>query len=383
MDREIKLAAVYDKNLSFLIGSGASFGVLPTLALSIKDELDETCTIETLATSFGEDDAKLSALFMHYYKECVLPAMTLSRADIQGDVDKELVLANYKKLLLTIFHVLSMRRSPDRRCNVFTTNYDPCISIVADELIESGVIEFLLNDGTSGFQTRRLQAKNFSTITSQTGIFEREMVSIPQINLVHIHGSVHWRRRDQSILVDYRNKLPGPVLGEGLLERLRPFSTSLMDDELSSDDLVAPEFEEDETEEFMREYKKLPIVNPTKWKFHETVFEEHYYQMLRMLSYELERPNSVLITFGFSFADEHILNLVKRSLSNPKLQVYVCCFDEAEYNRLAPILGMHPNVRFILLPDGKKLTFTAFNESVLSLKQVGAEVAAPEQSLRG
>src|SRR5260221_9249952 len=48
------------------------------------------------------------------------------------------------------------------------------------------------------------------------------------------------------------------------------------------------------------------LFRSTKWKFHETVYEEHYYQMLRLLSYELEKPNAVLITFGFSFADEHI-----------------------------------------------------------------------------
>ncbi|MBJ6874306.1 hypothetical protein JG625_18730, partial [Vibrio cholerae] len=34
---------------------------------------------------------------------------------------------------------------------------------------------------------------------------------------------------------------------------------------------------------FWETYNKLPIVNPTKWKFHETVFDEHYYQMLRLM----------------------------------------------------------------------------------------------------
>ena len=73
--------------------------------------------------------------------------------------------------------------------------------------------------------------------------------------------------------------------------------------------------------DFWKAYKELPVVNPTKWKFHETVFEEHYNQALRTLSYELEKPNTVFIIFGFSFADEHILSLVKRSLSNPTLKV--------------------------------------------------------------
>src|SRR5690606_18131416 len=83
-------------------------------------------------------------------------------------------------------------------------------------------------------------------------------------------------------------------------------------------------------DEFWSKYNEIPIVNPTKWKFHETVFEEAYYQILRHLSFELERPNSVLITFGFSFSDEHILNLVQRSLSNPSLTVYISCYNDFE-----------------------------------------------------
>ena len=117
-------------------------------------------------------------------------------------------------------------------------------------------------------------------------------------------------------------------------------------------------------EKFWKAYKELPIVNPTKWKFHETVFEEHYYQALRLLSYELERPNSVFIVFGFSFADEHILNLVRRSLSNPSLQVYLCCFSDETKDDLDEKFEGYPNVK-LLRVDGQ-LNFTAFNEEIFS-----------------
>src|SRR5699024_5056509 len=80
--------------------------------------------------------------------------------------------------------------------------------------------------------------------------------------------------------------------------------------------------------DFYKEYKGLPIINPTKYKFHETVFEQHYYQQLRSFSYELEKRNSVLIIFGFSFADEHILDIFKRSLSNPNLEVYLISYEK-------------------------------------------------------
>ena len=39
---------------------------------------------------------------------------------------------------------------------------------------------------------------------------------------------------------------------------------------------------------FYEKYRNFPVVNPTKEKFSDTVFQQHYYQLLRMLSFELE-----------------------------------------------------------------------------------------------
>ncbi|MGE6167606.1 hypothetical protein ACLH0C_20895, partial [Aeromonas rivipollensis] len=117
---------------------------------------------------------------------------------------------------------------------------------------------------------------------------------------------------------------------------------------------------------FWQEYNKIPIVNPTKWKFHETVFEEAYYQILRHLSYELERQNSVLVTFGFSFADEHILTLVQRSLSNPSLTMYVSCFNESELRWMKDKFNGYQNVKFIYSDSGF-LNFSKFNRSIFTL----------------
>lgn len=110
-------------------------------------------------------------------------------------------------------------------------------------------------------------------------------------------------------------------------------------------------------------------MNPTKWKFHETVFEEAYYQILRHLSFELERPNSVLITFGFSFADEHILHLVQRSLSNPSLTVFVSCYNDAEKSAMKEKFKGYPNVKYLTIDD--ELTFKRFNKRVFTLAKDG------------
>ena len=97
----------------------------------------------------------------------------------------------------------------------------------------------------------------------------------------------------------------------------------------------------------------MQVVNPTKDKFRETVFQQNYYQLLRMLSFELEKRDSVLIVFGFSFADEHILEIVRCSIINPYLKVYVICYNENSRRDLENKLGnVGPNkIEFIPYRD--------------------------------
>lgn len=366
MDSTIKLGEIYDHNLNFLIGSGASFGLLPTLRLKIPDDSSGSeHTVETLATLFDDKDPRLAPLFMHYYATCIEPAQKFNPIDAVGDATKQAVLKNYAELVRTLLRMLQRRKPHDKRCNIFTTNYDGCFQAAAEELLREGEFDFVLNDGARGFRRRYVHPRNFNTFTSQTGIFERHAVSIPQINLMHLHGSVYWKKDGSNILVDYAAQAES-LLTPAVRDKLQDFSAVLMDGIAGVGALKMPEFTEGEIADFWSAYDDLPIVNPTKWKFHETVFEEHYYQMLRMFSYELEKPSTVLITFGFSFADEHILSLVRRSLSNPTLQVFVCCFNAEECARLSEQFKAQPNVRCISLEDSN-LDFTAFNEKVLAL----------------
>jgi len=368
MSETILPSDVYDKDLNFLFGSGASAGLFPTLALEIKDDLEKSWTLEGLATQFeNSSDPRFIPLFMHYYNTCIFPAQSFEIKSVLGSKTKEGVISNYRNFLQVILHVLHRRKSTDRRCNLFTTNYDGCFPLVADEILREGKTDFLLNDGARGFRKRHLQARNYNTYLCQTGIFERHQTSIAQINLIHLHGSVYWQKEGSGIIVDYQNKHLTNLVSPRTLARLAPFSACLGNQLSKLSDLKDPGFRKNTLEEFWLSYSKLPIVNPLKWKFHETVFEEHYYQMLRMLSYELEKPNAVLITFGFSFADEHILNLVKRSLSNPHLQVFICCYSKDRRDTLEREFRGHMNVQCIALEDCP-MDFTAFNERVFRLE---------------
>lgn len=328
-DSVIKIEDVYDSQLNFLIGSGASSGLFPTLALKIVDAAGTGQTIETLATHFEQqkDQDRHDLLFMHYYRECIRPVCQFTVDAVAADVEKSAVLNNYRNFIETVVALLDRRRPLDKRCNVFTTNYDGCFAHMADALIQAGNIDFVLNDGTRGFHRKVIQARNFNSFLCHAGIFDLHHASVPQINLMHLHGSVYWKRVGESIEVDYRPTENEDLVPPAANAALTDFSASLVLQGQTVEKLSTFEFTDEDRKAFRSGYEKLPIVNPTKRKFHETVFEEHYYQMLRLLSYELERPNAVLITFGFSFADEHIRNLVQRSLSNPRLQVFVCCFE--------------------------------------------------------
>lgn len=380
MGDSISLIDIYDKDLNFLLGSGASFGLFPTLGLQIAKDSGSKWSLEDLGTHLdAATDPRLTSLFMHYYTQCISPAERLTLASTVGDAKRSAVIDNYRRFLGTLLKILLRRRPQERRCNLFTTNYDGCLPLVCDELIREGSIDFVLNDGARGFSRRYVQARNFNTYLSQTGIFERNQTIIPQINLIHLHGSVYWSKHpdESSIIVDY-SKEPSELLTVAQKGKLEPFSKCLETDGKTLDDLKDPSFTSKATEKFWSAYKSLPIVNPTKWKFHETVFEEHYYQMLRLLSYELEKPNAVLITFGFSFADEHVRNLLKRSLANSKLQVFVCCFNAPERLNIENMFKGSNNVKCISLDSGV-LDFSAFNDQVFTSdegKTVIAGVAA-------
>lgn len=373
MPNKISINEIYDKPLNFLIGAGASYGLFPTLALDIKNMWDESQTIETLATHFQYENRQslYTLLFMHYYKECIEPVMQFSLDQIKKDNEKSSVTNNYEHFLVTILAILQSRKDYEKTCNLFTTNYDGCFVHVADEILRKGTTDFIINDGTRGFNKRYLQAKNFNSLVSQTGIFERHRTTIPQINLIHLHGSAYWYKDGGSITVDYSNNRADHLIDDLPLEKLSEFSNLLKDKDGLVEDIPNFEISQEEQDCFWKKYSTLPIVNPTKWKFHETVFEEHYYQMLRLLSYELEKPNAVFITFGFSFADEHILNLVKRSLSNPSLQVFICCFHQPEHESMKRLFDIYKNVE--LISTDEYLNFRNFNDNVFTLtEQLGA-----------
>lgn len=368
---EIKIDEIYDKNINFLIGSGASYGLFPTLALNLKKNSasEENHTIETLGKYLAEIDHKNAhnLLFMHYYKNCIQPVQNFDIESLTPQQDE--VINNYEIFLKNILTILGRREPHAKKCNIFTTNYDSCFELTADRILKKERVSFVLNDGSSGFKRRILHPKNFNSVLYHTGVFDQHKSCVPQINLMHIHGSVYWKKYESEIEVNYFQKHDDDLISTGHLKHLEDFSGIIDDDTKDVSALETFKSKRIDGTNFWNKYNEIPIVNPTKWKFHETVFDEHYYQMLRFLSYELEKQNSILITFGFSFADEHIRNLVIRSITNPTLQIFVCCFNTKEFDQMSTYFKEFKNVK--LIDIGENLDFKLFNERIFSLEKKG------------
>ncbi|WP_210426030.1 hypothetical protein [Chromobacterium violaceum] len=124
----ISIGDIYDKDINFLFGSGASFGLLPTLQLKIRKGVgDARYSLEELATKFEQEDGdrrRLVQLFMHYYSSCIRPAERLTLEAAASTEAGAKTIKNYRTFLTTVLEMVSRRTSLDRRCNLFTTNYD-------------------------------------------------------------------------------------------------------------------------------------------------------------------------------------------------------------------------------------------------------------------
>lgn len=383
------LKDIQGKNLNFLIGAGASAGLVDTLNLS---ELGES--FEDLYSDKELTAKQRAALDLIWFKSWIQDTL-ITKEKINNiptnDIEGKKAFQNYKRFISNLGDFLD-REGYDKpkRANIFTTNYDSLFELAFDEVSQDQRMIYF-NDGSRGFLNRYISTENFNLNISHSAMSDNFQRSIPTINLLKIHGSITWdleedkESNNKKIKATINNEVFKEVEATAdnimnsitlksfpIIDALFLHKRKLTDDEkkialqslkdelnslneYSSNDTLANLDEKPSPmlQEFEKVYKKLQVVNPTKDKFRETVFQQNYYQLLRMLSFELEKRDSVLIVFGFSFADEHILEIVRRSLVNPYLKMYIICYDENSKVDLEKKLGsVGPNkIEFIPYTD--------------------------------
>lgn len=354
---------LYGKNINFLIGSGASFGAIPTLQTTWVDE-DKYLSIEDILEKSkknkGNEDLQ-NIVYAYYYNKILKPSFLNNTCN---DNNIENVFKNYQSFLQEIIKFLQRENyQKEKRINIFTTNYDLFFEKAADTLI--GKYEFFFNDGSSGNITKKLSMKNFHKKIYHAGIFDNFNREIPIINLFKIHGSVSWKflkdnNKEIGIEINYNEK--NDFNNSIIIENINQEKIDQITDE---DKVNIRSFRDKLRNNFV-------LIFPEKDKFEKTLYQEYYYQYLRQLSYELEKNNSILIVFGFSFADEHITELIKRSLNNPALKIYIFCFNEDSKNDILKNLCLENNnkIEFILPEDNGIINFKTFIKKLFSKKEL-------------
>jgi hypothetical protein len=331
-------------NVNFLFGSGLSIGVLDTLG-DIEDKLTKAEEMN------NENKSKIiSALFWIFFKKSIYPIK---------NIDDHTDLKDIKSFLGVLKNILENRVTINsyRQINIFTTNYDSFIEISLENL----KVEY--NDGFSGRINPYFDTSNYNKIYYQQSIFSDRKSEIPVFNLFKLHGSITWElKKNKVYYCDYIDNIS--VFNDTYNDHMPDDINLILDDEVNEDLIPKIKFKNEFSENtFLSDYKqKFKIVNPTKHKFEETVFDNYYHELLRIYSNELEKRNTVLFVFGFSFRDEHIKEITKRSLNNPTLQVIIFSYDERSSLELEKMFDENRNVKIFKPDKNKKIDLIKLKE---------------------
>ncbi|MCR4266790.1 SIR2 family protein [Nitratireductor sp. ZSWI3] len=314
-------------NINFLIGSGASFPAIP-VAGNIETEID------TLLANGDEEAASCRCLTFVEQIDAVHSKMAV--APEQDPVHG--VVASYKAFLTTIDRILFARKNIllPRQATVFTTNYDMFL-----EHASSLVPSVILNDGFERSSSLNPEfmftPERYFDRTYRSGPVYGQQIEIPTINLVKLHGSLSWRRKTDSIVFD-------------------PTAVLKLSDEQKGD-----------INEVNGYLSKHFLILPNLRKHHTTLMERVYYDLLRLFSKAMDQENTVLIAFGFSFADEHLLDLTRRALRNPTTQLIVFSFNHESAAGYQAKFSKQRNVAVVAPAAGESIDFNRFNNFLASI----------------
>ncbi|WP_316356879.1 SIR2 family protein [Devosia sp.] len=314
-------------HISFLIGSGASLPAIKT-AGDIEREIND------LIAHGDQNAANLKCAGF-------IEAIDAVHAGIGAAAEPANVtstLKGYSDFLAVLDRILFLRKNLllPRQANIFTTNYDLFIEHVSSRL--PGLV---LNDGfdrTSAIGNAfPFAPERYFDRTYRSGANYGHQIEVPTINLIKLHGSLSWRHEGDGIVFD---RSPAPALS------------------------TADKGDAAKVENYL---KKHFLVLPNLKKFHSTLMDRVYYDLLRLLANAMDRENAVLICFGFSFLDEHILDITRRALRNPTAQLIIVSYDKASCTGYETKFAGHRNVTILSPAAGTKIGYSEFNKLLRSV----------------
>lgn len=158
-------------------------------------------------------------------------------------------------------NVLSKLTKPENKLNLVTTNYDTLLEDAAESM------KWTVFDGFSFSQTPQFDSTMFDwnlvkevpNVKTNENIYKTNVV-----NLLKIHGSLTWERSEsgKNIIRHNKNSVRNPIM-----------------------------------------------VFPSSNKYAQS-YQEPYFDLFNKFQNLLHKPNTLLITTGFSFADNHIARMI-------------------------------------------------------------------------
>ncbi|MFU0550147.1 SIR2 family protein [Gardnerella piotii] len=284
-------------NLNFLLGAGCSSHIendkelgIPGMANLYKGFFEENEEFE-IAGSDVESifDGNLEKMLETMGAISVAERVKEIDDDIEGKIctvqkyiRSKIISGLHGKEVLSFyrnFYIKTVTQGRKNPINIFTTNYD----LYNEQALDS--LSFPYNNGFVGTYKRSFNPASYKyayveDMNLSKNIWER----VPNFyNLYKIHGSISWVKNENNI-----NEMDYEHIGE--------------------DDTV--------------------MIYPTPLKDRTTLMTP-YSDLFRAMETALLKKNSVLITLGYSFADDHINRLILNSLAIPTFKLVIFGQSEA------------------------------------------------------
>lgn len=231
----------------------------------------------------------LSTKFADFAKSVLLGEREIAEKLLQEESSSEGGTAAVVDQLVSFFLTFASRSPVRDRLHVFTTNYDRLVEYICD-LAGLWKIDRFVGGLTPRFRASRL---DIDLHYNPPGIRGEPRYLEGVIRLTKLHGSIDWSFRDGVL---QRNPMP-----------------------FGCDDDLLP---------IVGDPKDSLIIYPNAAKDVETG-EFPYAELFRDFSAAIVRPNSVLVTYGYGFSDDHINRIIIDMLSIPSTHLMVVSYDDA------------------------------------------------------
>ncbi|MCL0330806.1 SIR2 family protein [Apilactobacillus xinyiensis] len=219
---------------------------------------------------------------------------------------------NKKFKHIKFLNILSKLVKSENKLNLVTTNYDTLLEDAAESM------KWTIFDGFSFSQTPQFDStmfdwnltKEVSNVKTHEKIYKSNVA-----NLLKIHGSVTWTKSNNNIVRKNKNSIKKPVM-----------------------------------------------VFPSSNKYAKS-YQEPYFDLFHKFQDLLHKPNTLLITTGFSFSDNHIARMIISAIkTNDSLSSLITNFhidnnnSNKNWNELVEAMNDYYNVAFLKATLNSNLT---------------------------